>query len=328
MEKSDIKAVARLAGVSAATVSRVLSGSAPSTDRTRDAVYRAARELDYNPNVIARSLRIKRTQIVVALLNDIKNPVFHDMLRGLEDTAYKHGYMLLTGNSANNTARELFYLRSLSMGRADGAILITPRTKHAKIKELTSGSPIVLMNDRYHGDDIPNIGIDDKQASFELTRRIVEKGHKRIACFRGTPGLWIAERRLEGFLTSIQQAASGITPLVIQGGSLMEDRYRAMAALHDMKELPTAIICYNDESAIGALTYAAEHGIKVPDTVSIAGFDDIPMSRLYQLGLTTVSQPGYEMAVTAMETLLTLMAKGRPQNYDLVVPHKIIERET
>ena len=326
--KADIKAVAKEAGVSVATVSRVLSGSAPATEKTREAVLSAAKALDYNPNVIARSLRRKKTDIIVAILNDIKNPIFHEILQGLEDAAYRHSYLLLTGNSANSTQRELFYLQSLSMGRADGAILITPRTKHEKIRALTAGAPIVLINDRYHGDKIPNIGIDDRRASYDLTMSVLRRGHRHIACLRGVQGISIAERRLEGFLEAVKDTGDGALPVVVQGGSLIEDGYRAMRELCALPERPTAVICYNDESAIGAMTYAAERGIRVPEDISVAGFDDVPSSGLYQLGLTTVRQPSYDMAVQAMETLLAIMEKREPACYDMVVPHLLVERET
>mgnify|MGYP000922982743 CR=1 FL=1 len=328
MSKADIKDVAKRAGVSVATVSRVLSRSVPTTEKTRLAVLNAAKTLRYNPNVVARSLRRKKTDIIIAILNDIKNPVFYEMLRGLEDAAYQRGYMLLTGNSANDAGRERFYLQSLSMGRADGAVLITPRTSHRKILELTGGAPIVLINDQYHGDSVPNIGIDDRKASYDLTRRILEKGHRYLACLRGIPGIAIAEKRLEGFLQAVDETDGTCRSVIIQGGSMMEDGYRGMKALCGLKNRPTAAVCYNDESAIGAMTYAGEHGIRVPEDISIAGFDDVPSSGLCQLELTTVRQPGYEMAVKAMDTLFKIMGKRQPENYDIIVPHTLIERKT
>ncbi|WP_170311480.1 LacI family DNA-binding transcriptional regulator [Vallitalea okinawensis] len=304
----NIKKVAEFAGVSTATVSRVINSSGPVSEKNRVKVMEAINVLEYRPNTRAREFRMNRSNELITILNDICNPIFAEAIKGMEDVAYENKYHLLIGNTSNNKMREQKYLESLKMGKADGAILITPRIGKKALLELHDRVPIVLMNDYMVDEIIPSVGINDYGASYDMTQYIIKNGHLRIGYIAGNQKVSIAKERKKGFEMALKDNKIPlIDQWVFQAEHTIEGGYQVMKKMMNMADRPTALVCYNDEIAIGVIKCATEEGIKIPEHLSVVGFDNINTSTIISPALTTIHQSAYELGRQAVEMLITLI---------------------
>lgn len=304
---SDIKEVAQRAGVSIATVSRVLNNSGPVSEKSRKKVCDAVEALDYKRNNLARSFRMRRSGSLMMISNDIRNPFLPPIVRGMEDAAAQMGYSLLIGNADNSSEKVLHYLNDVMMHKADGVILMTPCCPHDKLIEFARAVPMVLLN-THLGHDIPSIGIDDTAAFACLAEHLISLGHRNIVYFAAAR-IGVAEKRLQGYRSALEKHQIPFKrEFVLQiENTTMASGYDGMARLLERRERPTAVMAYNDQIAIGALRCAKEHGVRVPEDISITGFDDIAFSTAVEPALTTVHQPAYEMGKMAAERLFDVL---------------------
>lgn len=319
----NIKAVANQAKVSTATVSRVLNGNPRCSEETRRKVQQAAKELGYHPNSIAKSLRIQRAGTIITVLNDIRNPVFSDMIKGMEDVAYRSDYSLLIGNTDNSQEREDRYLHDFLSRKADGIILVTPRVSEERILALREMMPVVLINDPRRMAEVPVIGIDDYAAMREITQHMLLLGHRRFAFIGGDDMAGIARRRRQAFLDCMQAQGIQDTPMLSTGVTMQHGMDALSILLAQGGALPSAIVCYNDEVAIGVMHCAREHGIAIPDALSVCGFDDISTAQIVYPSLTTVHQPTYQIGEMAATVLLNLLTGDSPTMQTVFLPHTL-----
>lgn len=319
----NIKAVALRAKVSTATVSRVLNDSPRCSEETRRRVQLAAKELGYHPNSIAKSLRMQRAGTIITVLNDIRNPVFADMIKGMEDAAYRSDYSLLIGNTDNSLEREERYLNDFLSRKADGIILVTPRVSENRILALREMMPVVLINDPRRMAEVPVIGIDDYAAMREMTQHMLQLGHRRFAFIGGDDMAGIARRRRQAFLDCLHKVGIEGAPMLSTGVTMQHGMDALSTLLEQGGELPSAIICYNDEVAIGVMHCAREHGISIPDMLSISGFDDISTATIVYPALTTVHQPTYQVGEMAATVLLNLLTEDSPSMQTVFLPHTL-----
>lgn len=305
--------VARLAGVSTATVSRALNGTGQIAPSTRAAIEAAVEQLGYRPNTIARSLVTKSTQTIAFLLPDITNPFYAALVSGIQEYALSHGHTMLLCTTEGDAEREEQYLSLLRAKQVDGALvdgLVLPPDRIARFVE--DGFPIVCLDRDIDSNSIPLVQVDNRLGGRIATQHLIDLGHDGIAHVTGARTLRISEDRLAGYRDAL--AAITVTPdpkLIAEGGFTEEGGYAAAQALLESGREFTAVFAANDLSAVGVLSALAESGRRVPDDVSVVGFDDVRLSAFTTPPLTTVRQPAAEIGQRATELLIDL-THGRP----------------
>jgi LacI family transcriptional regulator len=314
--------VARRADVSPATVSRVLSGSPhPVRPETRARVLKAAEELDFRPNMLARGLVTARTYTVGAIVHDIADPYFGEIVRGIEDRSHLHDYRVFVCSSDRDPSRELAYVRALLAYRVDGILFagggIEDDDYLAELNKLLAafeeqGGAVVMLSP--HGHRAPGIVADNRGGAAAMTRHLLSLGHRRIAHVAGPAHIRTSIVRLAGYRAALEAAGVEFDPeLVVSGYFKAEGAARAVGRLLDRRSDWTAVFAASDVMAFGVLHELSRRGIRVPEDVSVAGFDDLQMSAYVQTPLTTVRVAMYEMGSEGMSMLLQQRAGDRPR---------------
>ena len=324
-QRPTMKDVAEQAQVSVSTVSYVLNNSGQVSEVRRARVLNAVRALDYIPNESARNLKRQSASTIGLVVPDLVNQFFSLLARGVVRAAARHDVLVVLCSAENTEEAEFGNARLLRSQRVDGVIYESgfhesPRS----LIELQSLGPVVLVDERFPGLDLPVVVADGRRGAREVAAHLVELGHKRFACIAGPTTHWTSEQRLSGYREGL--AMGGIDPddmRILEGDYQMDSGYRLAQVFLDAAESqrPTALLCANDLMAIGALEYCRTNAVNVPGDVSIVGFDDIPTAQLLTPRLTTVRQPAYEMGMSAAELLIG-MTQGEG-NLDLLEPHPV-----
>lgn len=323
-----MKDVARLAGVSTATVSRILNSPDAGRPETRRRVAAAVKKLGYEPNVSARNLRINRTATIIVVLPDINNPFFSFIVRGIEDVAHEKGFSVLLCNTDNDLERELEYTKIIGRRGADGAIFLTARVSSPHILTMAERVPVVLACEYIDG-AVSRVSIDNVAAAMDATRHLIRLGHQRIAYVNGPPDVILCRDRLRGYTLALQQAGLPVyDDLVVSGTFYLESGVEAARRLLSLSEPPTAVFCANDEMAIGFIREASGLGRRVPNDVAVVGFDDIRFAAFCRPALTTVAQPMYEIGRRAARMLLDQLEGKAEGPRSIVLPHRLVVRES
>lgn len=316
-----IEDVAKLAGVSIATVSRAIRSPEKVAESTRKKVTNAIARTGYTANAMAQNLRMRRSKMVMVLAPSIADPNFSGILIGLEKIANERGYGVLIGNTDGTISLEENYLRFLSTGMADGLILLTghfpvagsPRTPAANLP------PTVAVGRPVADDQISYVGVDDVAASKIATEYLVSLGHRRIAFVSGGQGDVLSDLRHEGYRLGLAECPVKLEDWRIEGDGSSEGGRAAVERLFIKDTLPTAFFCFNDNTAIGVISALRTRGYNVPEQFSVIGFDDIPFASHITPALTTIRQPRNHIGEQAMTFLLdSLEDRTRPPQIDLV----------
>ena len=302
--------VAQYAGVAPSTVSYVVNdGPRPVSEQTRQKVLQAIDELGYRPNAVARNLRRQSTKTVGLILPDTCNTYFAEVAEGIESIAFENDYMVVFCNSDYQLERELSYVDHLLSERAAGIIIIPATSSTESLNLLLKYNiPTVSLDRRVTGINIPSVVAHNFRGGYLATQHLISLGHERIGCISRPVELTHAAERIRGYLAALMDA--GITPhptWQARGGYRMENGKTAMNGLLMLDPAPTAVFCYNDLMAIGALRAAHERGLSIPGDLSIVGFDNIAESAFTCPALTTIHQDKYEMGRTGMQLLLQLI---------------------
>lgn len=312
-KKATIEDVAQLAGVSIATVSRALHKPDVVSQKTRDKVNEAVDKTGYTQNIMARNLRLDRTGMVVALIPDIGNPFFSEILAGIESVATREGYNVLIGNTNNDPAREHIYANYVRSNLADGILLlnghipISPNGITAN-QSNHSSTPLVAVCERIPNASVPTIIIDNVDAAYKATKHLLDLGHKSIAHIAGPMDNILSEDRLLGYNKAMSDAGlSTFKNSVFFGDFSTESGRRAYLEIIAAGATPTAVFCANDQMAMGAINAARENGQRVPDDLSVMGFDDISFASDFHPTLSTIHQPRRRLGIAAMERLLSIL---------------------
>lgn len=331
MNPPTIKDVAKAADVSVATVSRVLHNLTGYSDKTRQKVMRAVEELGYQPNAIARGLVNKRTQTIGVLFPDVSSSFSSDILRGIEEIAQEKGFSVIVCNTAEEGKRTMKYLQVLREKQVDGIVFTSEVLKDEyfqAIKEMRV--PVILVNTMSRKYMIPYVKVDDRQAAYHATDYLIQKGHREIAMLTGSMKDQIAGfPRFDGYRQALaDNGIEYVESLVACGDFELESSRKAMKKL--LAEAPpfTALFAASDEMAIGAMRAAMEQGLKIPDDISIIGYDDLKFARMVYPPLTTIHQPLTAMGRLASEKLITLIEEGSTQVSSSIVSHHLVERQT
>jgi LacI family transcriptional regulator len=311
-ERITMAQVARQAGVSLMTVSRVINNKEGVGEVTRSRVQAIIEQLGYRPSDIARGLVTKRTGTLGLVIPDVANPFYAEVVRGAEHLAYEEGYNVFLCNTEEDTQRELDVLQSLVEKRVDGVVVCSSRLGDDELEETVASHPAaVLINRRLDSDDVGSVLIDDSLGGKMATRHLLQTGHKAIGFLAGPSASYSGRWRAGGYRAALAAAGEPYNPDRMRHCSPMVEGGRE-AALELLAAQPdlTALFCYNDLVAIGALQACADLGRSVPDDIAIVGFDDIPLAALVTPPLTTCHVPRLALGSEAMRLLLGKI-KGR-----------------
>ena len=302
---STIKEVAQASGVSVATVSRVMNDSGPVHAETRARILKAAAALNYVPNSAARSLITSRTNTLGVLLPDLYGEFFSEVIRGIDQTARSGDYHLIVSSSHNEQPDIEAALKAMR-GRVDGLIVMSPHVSATSLaRSLPSSLPAVLLNCAVDGNAFDSVGIDNRGGARTMVRHLQELGHRRIAVIKGTDRNYDSDERLAGYRELMRQAGSYDADLEAPGAFTEESGYRGVEQLLRRSPRPTAIFAFNDSMAAGALSALQAAGLRVPEDVSVAGFDDVPLAGYLNPPLTSVRVPIADLGAGAMQCLLS-----------------------
>jgi LacI family transcriptional regulator len=307
-----IKDVARRAGVSVATVSRVLNKSGPVSPEAAKRIHEAAAALHYVPHGGARSLITAKTSTIGVLLPDLYGGFFSEMIRGIDQTAQQNGYHLLLSGSHNRRTEMEAAMRAMR-GRTDGLIAMSPHFDAAMLVEnLPPTLPVVLLSCKATCEVDHVIAIDNAGGAEAMVNHLIALGHRRIAMVMGEEGHFDTAERLQGYRRALEAAGIALRPEYEAQGDFSEaSGHRAVQQLLTLPERPTAIFCANDSMCIGGLAAASEAGVRVPADLTMVGFDDIPLAQYLSPPLTSVHVPVFEMGARAVSRLIAVL-KGEP----------------
>ena len=325
-----IREVAKVAGVSYATVSHVLNNTRFVSQETRDRVMAAIDELDYRPNALARSLRSGKTDTIGLILPDSSNPFFAEIGRSIEDAAFELGYNVFLCNTDGNVHREQLYVDLLSKKQVDGIIFVAAGDQVDSLNALLNDEMPVVLVDR----DLPNIEVDavltdNRQGGYLATRHLIELGHRRIACITGPSSITSGAERVTGYRQALEEEGIPYDKSLVLGGNYQPDAgLRATSILLELDSPPTAIFALNDLMAVGALHAAARAGRRVPEDVAIIGYDDTELASFMNPPLSTIAQPKNEIGLQAANILARRITNKSFPTYRIILPPELVVRES
>ena len=298
--------VAERAGVSVTSVSHVINETRPVSYELRERVLAAMEELGYHPNRLARSLRSGKTHTIGTIVPDSADPFFAEVARGIEDTAFENGYSLILCNSDANLDKEAFYTDVLVEKQVDGILFLAAGGSTGRILDLQQrGMPVVVVDRELPAAHVDSVVTDNAGGGWSATRHLIDLGHRRIGYIAGPSDLTLSEYRFTGYRKALKEAGIAVDEsLVVRGAFDFESGYRAARQLLTHSQRPTAIFACNDLMAIGAICAAVELGLRVPEDLSVIGYDDVPLASYSNPPLTTIAQPIYDLGVVAASMLL------------------------
>jgi LacI family transcriptional regulator len=338
----NIKMIARKAGVSISTVSRVMNGSKPVSPELQKRVYDAVKQMDYKPNSIARSLILNKTNLIGVVVPDVSNSFHAQLLSGIESFAAQAEYGVIICNVYRNLDKKQKYFNLMLERHVDGIILLHDNTlEELAAFQKISSTPLLFASVPVKGANIPFVGIDEVKAAYDAVSHLISKGHRDIGLIYGECYALGALRK-EGYSNALKEHGIPIREeFMVQRSSSVECGYQAMERLLKLDHYPSAVFCVSDEIAIGALDCALDRGLKVPEDISLIGFDDIDLSQVVRPKLTTIHQPINEIGKEAAKLLIDIIQKrGKPavknENCELaselqlriILNHSLVERET
>jgi len=325
-----IEDVAAIAGVSIATVSRAINEPTKVADETRRKVNDAIARTGYTTNAMARSLRMRRSNMILILAPDVGDPNFSNILVGLETEASKRGYGVLIGNTQNDPERETDYLRFISSNQADGLILLTGHLPfgHQHGPE-TRLPPMVAVNEPVPGSDVPFVGVDNFEGARLAAEHLISQGHRRIAFIGRSNSRAVSQLRERGYRAALEGAGIAIDPLLIlDGDGTTESGRQAAEHMFVRDVLPTAFLCVNDATALGVIIALNARRYDLPRQFSVMGFDDISFASFVTPSLTTMKQPRLRIGEVAMDMLLGLLEGNRPDRNEVLLRSELIVRNS
>lgn len=322
--------VAREAGVSLMTVSRVVNNKEDVSASTRQKVLDVIQELGYRPSSIARGLVTHRTGTLGIVVPDIDNPFFSGIVRGAENQAYAEGYSVFLCNTNEEQKREIAVLETLEEKQVDGLLLCSSRLNDEELCQMvTQFSGVVLISRYLEESDIGTVLIDDQTGGEIAAEHLISRGHQAIGLISGPLISYSSQYRTKGFRSTLKKHSLYFNPDWIRHCSpTVEDGYRKSKDLLSKNPNLTALICHNDLVAVGAIQACTELRLEVPDDIAIIGYDDIPIASLVTPALTTLQVPRYEMGAKAMCLLLSLVADCEMEQNKIFIQPNLIIRES
>jgi LacI family repressor for deo operon, udp, cdd, tsx, nupC, and nupG len=324
---SNIREVARLAGVSVATVSRTLKSPERVLPETRDRVNAAVEQAGYRPNLMAVQFRSRRTGNLVILVPAIANTFFARVISGAQQAAQAAGYRLLLCDTQGREEVEREFAALVYAHQADGVIQLRASNPFASLPPGAEALPLVNACEVVKGADYPTISLDSRAAAQAMTEHLIGLGHRRIGIIKGPRSSPLTLDRVAGYEDALRQAGLAVDPsLICHGDFTLSAGYDGAGTMLALAERPSALFCENDEMAIGALKRIKASGLRVPEDISLVGFDDIPFAAYCDPPLTTISQPAETFGRRAVEMLIALIEKKPIAERRVVLPFELTVR--
>lgn len=324
-----MKDVARLAGVSTSTVSHVINNNRFVSERVREKVDQAIRELNYAPSALARSLKINQTRTIGMLLTASSNPFYAEVVRGVENSCYERGYSLILCNTEGDEDRMNRSLETLMQKRVDGLLMMCTET-HLPSAEILNRYPSVpmVMMDWAPFEGRGDIIQDNALLGGELaTQHLIDRGYTRIACIAGPQDKTPSRLRLEGFRKAMASSGLSVLPgYVVEGDFEFQGGFNAMNQLLALEVLPDAVFTSNDAMAVGVYHALFQAGLRVPQDIAVMGYDNIELARYLTPPLSTIHQPKDELGELAIDTLIHRMLDPDASQQTLVLTPELVER--
>jgi LacI family transcriptional regulator len=318
--------VARVAGVSMATVSRVVNGNSNVKPATRKKVMGVIEQLGYRPNAVARGLASKKTKTVGVVIPDISNAFYSEVTRGIEDIATMYRYNIILCNSDLQQERETQLIETLLEKQVDGLLFLggNVREEHRRIYDHTN-VPVVLVATKVEDNALPAVGIDQQQAAYDATVHFIEKGHKKIALIGGLlTDMVKGYPRYLGYRQALEEHQIDFDERLIRIGDYRYDSgYQAMTTLLGLTEFPESVVVLSDEMAVGAIHAVLDSGRKVPEDIEVIGYNNIPIASQVRPLLSTVDVPMYDLGAVAMRLLTKYMHGEEVQSGQVNLAHSI-----
>jgi LacI family transcriptional regulator len=323
--------VAREAGVSMATVSRVVNNNPNVKPQTRKKVYEAIERLGYRPNAVARGLASKKTTTVGVVIPDISNAIVAEVARGIEDIANMYHYNIILCNADMRKEKEIRVINTLLEKQVDGLLFMGGLVTEDHIQAFrTSNVPIVLCATRDEKQEVPSVDIDHKMAAYDAVQALIKRGHQKIALLSGPiEDMSFNYWRYQGYRQALEDARIEFREEYVRSGN---NRYESGLELANyflqLEDRPTAILGTNDELAIGAIHTVVDHGLTVPGDFSVIGIDNVRIASMVRPRLTTVASPMYDIGAVSMRLLTKLMKNEHVEEPRVVLPHELIMRDS
>ena len=325
---ANIQQVAKQAGVSVATVSRVLNGKDKVTAKTKQKVEEAIQYLNYEPSMLGRNLRNSESRIVLILIPSISNPFYFEIIKGIENMALSQNYSILLCETDSKPEKEEIYFDLVRKKMADGIISMDPAVNVETLKELAENHAIIQCSEYGGGIGIPYVTIDSEEASYRAVQHLIQIGHRKIALMNSDEKFLYARERRMGYERALQEHGIPLNrDYIFYTQELgFEQGQLAMKKILQLQDRPTAVFAVSDLLAIGALKEINAAGLHVPEDVAVVGFDKIDFSNMTNPALTTVAQPMYKMGTVAARMLIEKI-QGKPVD-SVVLGHELVIRES
>jgi DNA-binding LacI/PurR family transcriptional regulator len=326
-----MKDVAKLAGVSLSTVSRVLNDSSLVREETAKKVEKAVEKLDYQINDSARILRTNTSNLIGVIGAGMERPFLANLLKGIEAEARERGFALIYGDSDGEFEKEQNYLNIMKQKKIDGIILITTNYYNDLLSIVKNYNiPVVFASGYISDPEISCVTVDNVAAAYDMVEFLCQAGHRDIAFIKGPDlDMLASQERLRGVklalrLSNIKYESARI----IEGDFTYESGYSAAQKILNKFPDVTAIFAFNDEMAVGAIRYLKEQGISIPEDISVVGFDGIDLGKYTSPALTTIKQSGYHLGLKSIEILNKIIKKGKIEDNKVFIPHELVVRES
>lgn len=323
--------VAKRAGLSKTTVSRVINNQAYVSEENRALVLQAMKELDYHPSPAARRLRGQQTMTIGVLVSTVIQPLFACLVDAIERTAYENGYKIMICQSQGNKEKELLFLNMLKTKQVDGVIITSLENDWKDIKSFVTNGPIVLCNEYINESSVPVIKLDQFNGTYLGIQHLIKRGHQKIGYCTG--GLFAEhgkdKDRNQGYQKAMAEAGISINPAwIFVDRHTNEDGKKLLTHMMDMEDRPTAIFTGSDEVAAGMLLQAREQGVRIPEDLAVMGFDDQPVAEWTSPPLTTVRQPIEEMGQKSTQLIIDALHQNEKDREQHELPIEIIIRQS
>lgn len=327
-DSASIADVARRAGVSPATVSRVFNGTSYVAPDKQARVRAAVAALNYEPFGPARALRQQRVRVWAVIIADVENPFFTSVVRGIEDVAYAHGYRLVLCNSDEDLDKEADYLDIAIRERMAGVVLAAASTSESAVARLLdAGIPVVAIDRKVDRTDVNAVMVDNRGGAQQATEHLLQSGWGRVGCIVGPTRISTSNERLEGYRRALaERGVQFDRSLVRRANFRVDGGFKAATALLRQPDPPNALFVANNLMTLGALHAIQDAGLQVPRDLGIVGFDDSPVAALLRPRLSVVSQPTYAIGQSAAQLLVAALRDAEPQH--VVLPPELIIRES
>lgn len=323
-----IQEVAKKSGVSVATVSRVLNNSESVALATREKVQAIIDQLNYNPNLLGRNLRRSETRMILVLLQNIGNPFYSKVVKGMEDLAHENSYNVLICNTNTDIQLEKVYLDFLRNKLVDGVIFTSPAMSNKELTRLAKEYPVVVCNEYKEGIEAPVVTIDNEAAGYDAVSHLIKLGHKKIGLI-SVGNVGSSYDRIQGYKRAMREAGLQIDEdYIVYHTFSYKGGMRGIKQLLQLKEPPTAVFCISDLIAVGAIKELKSRGIKVPDNIAVVGFDNNSIAPMYEPSITTIAQPRYDIGKKTMDIMLKRIKGITPSNLIIKMEHELIIRDS